>query len=152
MMLLSVVFFLINTHNDGDILTFSRCGYNYFFSTGNQVRFCFFTFSKASGRFNYDLNAQFTPRQLSRICLSDNFDFFTVNNDIITVNRNFMRESAMYRVIFQKMRQSCSISQVVNGNYFYLRISESNTENLAADTAKTINTNFCHDKNPPFML
>lgn len=74
---------------------------------------------------------------------------FTVNNDIITVIETHAGKCHVQSHI-SKMSQSCGISQVVNGNYFYLRISKA-TRKPAADMAKTINTNFVMIKSS-FML
>ena len=141
-----IILIFIYTHNDGDVFLFSRSRDNNFFSTSFDVSSSFRTFGETTGRFNNDFYTQFTPRQFSRVSLSQYFNFFAINNDVIAINSYFVGESAMYRVIFQKMRQSFSVSQVIYSYDFNFRIGERYTENLATNSTKTINTYFCHNK------
>ena len=69
----------------------------------------------------------------------------TINNNEVAFDADFMIENAMDRIIFQQVSQSLDVAKIVDSNNLYFRIVECYTENLAADTAKTINTYFCHN-------
>ena len=140
-----IIFILVYTHNDGNILTLCRSGDDNLFSASFQMSLSLSSFGKAAGGFNYDISANLAPRNLSRIRRSKYGNLFAINNDVIAFTGNFMVIGTMYRVIFQQMSQSSAIAQIVNTNNLYLRVNESYTENLAANAAKTINTNFCHN-------
>ena len=144
-MLFRIIFVLVNAHNDGDILAFSRSGDDNLFSASFQMSLSLCSFGKATSGFNYDISTNLAPRNLSRVRRSKYGNLFAINNDAVVFARNFMVIGAMYGVIFQQMSQSSAIAQIINTNNLNLRVNESYTENLAANAAKTINTNFCHN-------
>ena len=140
-----IIFFFVNTHNDGDVFAFCRSGDDYLFNSVMQMSCSLGSFGEAAGGFYNNFSTCFAPRNLCRIQASKYFDFAIVNNNVVTFDANFMIESAVDRVIFQQVSQSGDVARIVDSNNLYFRIVECYTENLAADTAKTINTYFCHN-------
>ena len=140
-----IIFVFVNTHNDGNIFAFCRSGDNNLFNSVMQMSSSLCSFGETAGGFYNNFSAGFAPRNLCRIQASEYFDFAVVNNNVVAFNADFMIEGAMDRVIFQQVSQSGDVARIVDSNNLHFRIVECYTENLAADTAKTINTYFCHN-------
>ena len=140
-----IIFVFVNTHNDGNIFAFCRSGDDNLFNSVMQVSSSLFAFSETTGGFYNDFSTSFAPRNLCRIHAGEYFDFVTINNNEVAFDADFMIENAMDRIIFQQVSQSLDVAKIVYCNNLNLRIVECNTENLAANAAKTINTYFCHN-------
>ena len=71
-------------------------------------------------------------------------DFLAVNDQERTIDFDVVVESAVNGVVLQHVRQIIRIEQVVDSDNFDVlaEIFERSTENHAADTAETIDTDF----------
>src|SRR5258706_2613205 len=68
---------------------------------------------EAPGRFEDDVDAQVLPRESSWILLRENLDLVTVDDDRILARLDISLISAVYRVVFEQVRQGLGIGEVI---------------------------------------
>ena len=105
----------------------------------------FFLGQEQTGRFNNIISADFIPFQVSRIFFCGNADRFAVNDQLAVFNFNGTFELAVHGIITQHISHVFNINQVIDADDFNIVSFLSSTENQAADTAKSVNTDAnCH--------
>ena len=109
-----VVFFMVNAHYDRDVFFFRRSGDDNFFRACSKMSSCFVSLREDTRRFNNDVYTEFAPRQVCRVSFSKNFDLFAVYVDAAFACFYFSIENAMYRVVFEKVRERFSVREVVD--------------------------------------
>src|SRR5262249_14834793 len=63
---------------------------------------------------HHDVDAEFAPRQFSRVAVREHADLVAVYDEIFTVHRHFTREAAVRGVVLGQMRVGFGIAEVVD--------------------------------------
>jgi len=98
------------------------------------------------GGLEHDVNAQVLPRQLRRIAQRQHLELVAVDRDRIARGRHLRVQIAEHRVVLQKMRQRCSVREVVDGDEVDVLVGERRAHDIPTDPAKPVNANF--DRHP----
>ena len=88
------------------------------------------------------LSAHLGPRQISGVLLSEDGDLLAVDDDGGLGAADLGGALAVHGVVLQHVGQILSGAQVIDADDLDLRVVQAGAENHAADTAKTVNTNF----------
>jgi hypothetical protein len=98
-----------------------------------------------TGAFEHDVDAERAPRQLRRIPLRAHFDAVAVDHEVIAVDADFERESAVRRVVARQMRVRLRVAEVVQGDDLNLATALSfvqRAKNVTTDPAITVDCDF----------
>ena len=121
------------------------CRHNDIFGSGVNMPLSLFLGKEQTGRFNDVFGADFVPLQVGRVLFSGNADSLAVDNQFAVLDFNGTLELAVHSVITQHISHIFNINQVVDADDFDVISFLSGTENQAADTAKSVNTDAnCH--------
>ena len=106
-----------------------------------------------TGGFDDDIGADFVPLQIGRILLRGQADLLAVDDQVAAVDFDIGFEFAVDRVILQHVGEVFGFEQVVDPDDFDViaEVLDRSAEDHAADTAETIDTNFDHFWQFPFV-
>ena len=98
---------------------------------------------KQTRRFDDNIRTDFIPLQVRRIAFLGQTDLLAIYNQIVTVHRHIGVKFAVHRVILQHVSQVIRFQQVVDAHYLNVvaEILDRRAEHIAANAAKTVNTN-----------
>jgi len=102
---------------------------------------------KQAGGLDHNFHAQVFPRDGGGVSLFEYLNLLAIDQKTIIRIFNCAVEAAIGRIIFEQVRHCLHVANVVECNYFkFIRIHIANRfENLTANAAKSVNTNFyCH--------
>src|ERR1700730_9199335 len=98
------------------------------------------------GRLDYDLRAEFAPRQLGWVALGEHAKSVAVEHDLIALHLDLMRERAVNRIMLEQMGERLCVGDIVDGNDFEILLMKRRAEEHAPDTAEAVDTYFdCHE-------
>ena len=101
----------------------------------------FFFCQEQTCRFNNIISADFAPFQISRVLFGSNADSFAINNELAVFNFDSTVKFAVHCIIAQHICHIFNIDEVIDAYNFNIVSFLSGTENQAADTSKTVDTN-----------
>ena len=105
----------------------------------------FFLGGEEARTFHHHVDAQFTPRQLGRIALSQHTNFVTIDDDVVALHRDSAGKFAMRRVVARQVGIGFHRAQVVDRHdldIVFLVALVVGTEDIAADAAVTVDGDF----------
>ena len=141
-----IVLVVIHAEHDGDVLVGRRGGDDDLLDGGSEVRLCLGRIGEEAGRFDDDFGADGGPVELCGVALCEDLDLLTVDRDEVVAGGDLVLQIAEDRVVLQQVGQCGGGSQIVNGDEFDVGIADCRAEDVAADAAKAVDTNFyCHD-------
>ena len=106
---LAFVFVKVSTFNKHRSVVFGRASQNDFFRASGDVLTSGFVGQEDTGCFSNNVNTHFVPLQVSRVTLSGNTDFFTVNDQMTVFHFNGTVETAVSGVILQHVSHVVSV-------------------------------------------
>ena len=137
---------MVDVVNDGFDVVTARCGDDNFFRACLDVFLGFVFAGEEAGAFEDDVHTQLAPRQFFRVSVGEDFDFFTVDDEVVTFEFGGAVEATLRGVIFEEVQQHVGRSEVVNGDDFdifrFVHLAQSET----ADTSESVDGDFdCHE-------
>jgi hypothetical protein len=82
--------------------------------------------------------------QVFRIPVMEYMDPFSFDNEVISIDFHFLAETAVDGIILQKIGSCFHAAGVVDGHHFQVIPVQHAPEYQSSDSAKSVNTNFCH--------
>ena len=106
---LAFVFVKVSAFNKHRSVVFGRASQYDFFRASGDVFTSGFVGQEDTGCFSNNVNTHFVPLQVSRVTLSGNTDFFTVNDQMTVFHFNGTVETAVSGVILQHVSHVVSV-------------------------------------------
>ena len=140
-----VVLVLVDAQHDSQVLVGGRSGDDDLLHGRAEVSLGLGCVSKVAGGLNDDLCADGSPVQLGGILLGEDLDLLAIDGDEIFAGGDFIFQVAQDRVVLEQVGQRRGAGQVVDGNKIDLLIAKRGAQNIAANAAEAIDSNFnCH--------
>ena len=105
-----------------------------------------------SRRFDHDVDPQVPPGQVARILLGEDPHPSPIDLEGITIRADVSRVVAQDRVVLQEVSQGRRIRDVVDGRDLKVAPAVGRAEDIAADTAESIDANLHRHDDPPLNL
>jgi hypothetical protein len=67
---------------------------------------------------------------------------FSLDCNSVARSLNIVRKISQHRVVFQLMRESFRVGNIVHGDEFDVAVAERRSKNISADTTETVDANF----------
>src|SRR5258708_2294793 len=100
----------------------------------------FFASGEQAGRFDYDVDLEFLPREFGRVALGDNAEGVAVEHDLIALGLDLMLERAVYRVMLEQMGQRRGVGDVVDRDDLDLFFVQHRPKGHPADSPETVDS------------
>ncbi len=137
-----IVLVLVDAEHDGDVFILRRSRDDDLLDGAAQMLFGIVRVGETAGRFHHNLNAQRLPVQQRRVLLREDLYLLAVDDNGVAFGLNVGFKIAEDRVVLEKVGQSLRAGEIVYGDDIDVRIVKRCAENIAANTAKAIDTNF----------
>src|SRR5262245_47303229 len=137
-----VVGVFIDAQHDGDVFVLGRGADDHFLDGAAQVGGGFFLVGEASGGFDDYLRADLFPGNLGRVFLGEDAEVVAGHLDGVFGEGDLLFQVAEDRIVFEQVRESLGVGQIINRDEVNLLVAQSRPQDVAPDTAKTINANF----------
>jgi hypothetical protein len=150
--------FIVYIVNDGGKIVACGSRDNNFLSACFDVSHRLVLRGVETGAFENNVYVESAPGAILCVLASVDLDFLTVNDDGIFGSFNsvsfvteFAKERTLSSIVFEKVSEHLGAGEVVDSNNFVAFSNEHLTECETADTTETINSNFNHGNNPPYV-
>ena len=142
---------MVNVVNDSWEVVTCRSRDNHLLCTSLNVCRSLLLRSVETSALEHNINTKLTPRKLSCVWLSVDSDFLTINDDRVVCCFNSVltftelaSETTLCSVILEEVSKHLWACQVIDSDYFITFSLEHLTESEATNTAKAVNSYFCH--------
>src|SRR5258708_38306968 len=96
------------------------------------------SFREPARRFDHGLRAHRLPGNRPRVALREHLELLAFDLDSVFRRRNIMMKIAQHRIVFQKVRQSFCISDVVDRNELDILVAERRAKNIAPNPTEPV--------------
>jgi hypothetical protein len=136
---------VVHAQHDGDVFILRRGRNDDLLHRAVQVLHGIFRVRKESGGFHHHFRAQRIPVDLRRVLGGENFDLLVADGDRIGIRGDRFGERSEHGIVFQKVRQSLRIGNVIYRHELHIVPVQACTDNIPANAAEAVNTYFdCH--------
>jgi hypothetical protein len=123
-MLRGIIFLMVHTKDDRDVLILGGGGDDHLPDRTAQVLLGVVGVSKAAGRLDHDLRAHRFPGQGSGILFLENFYDLSIHRNAVRAGADRIRQIAENGIVLQQVRQRLRIGEVVDRHKFQVWIVE----------------------------
>ena len=142
--LFRIIGVFIDPHYDGGIVIFAGSRDDDFFHGALDMLAGAGLILQLTRGFYHDFYAVPAPVQVFRIPVMEYMDPFTFDDEVVAVDFYFLAETAVDGIILQKIGSCFHAAGVVDGHHFQVIPVQHAPEYQSSDSAKSVNTNFCH--------
>jgi hypothetical protein len=111
-----VVVGVVDTHDEGRVLVLRRGGDDDLLGAGVDVRLGLGRVGEEAGRLDDDVGAQLGPREVRRVALGEGADLLAVDDEVLVVEVDALREAAQHGVVLEQVSQRLVVRQVVDAD------------------------------------
>ncbi len=142
MMLCGIIRGVVDTEHDGDVFVFGRRRNDDLLNGTAQMLRGACLIHETAGGLDDDLSANRTPVDESGVFLSKYLDAALADHDGVAIHGDGLGVRAEQRVVLRHVGESRGVGEVVDGDEFDLRIIQSGADDVAANAAEAVDTNF----------
>src|SRR6266853_2152069 len=136
-----IVGLVVDAEDKGGVGTIGGCGYNYFFYGRAKMLLRVNAFGEKASGFDHDIGPDGRPIDFRWILGLENLETPPFHGDGLIGMRHVVGQIAEDGVVFQEVRESFGVGDVVDGHELNILVVERGAHDVATDAAETVDAN-----------